>query len=193
MASCIFSIVLFSSGWLISVCHASVGGVVAYGFGLSADPLSVTLALGSSGQSIINVSSKGNPISLSVNLSASSIGGVTTSFDPQPVILPPSSGEWHYNQSTLTISASGSATPGIYTLTIYADFGITIQNVNITLTILGNQSHERDITVGGYIVPDNSPTTVAPSMSMLGFVALLAACIVAAVRKEHGVADVRAV
>jgi hypothetical protein len=131
---------------------------------------------------MINVSAKGNPVNLPVDLSASSIGGVTTTYDPQQVTIPPSGGEWHYNQSTLTISAGGSATPGVYVLTVYADFGITTLNVNITLTIL--ESSRRN-TVGGRIASDDNLMTVAPYMALIGLVATLTVCIAVAARKKH--------
>jgi hypothetical protein len=177
---CFFLLLLLFSSWLIRVCYAPV----AVSFGLSAEPLSVTIAVGGSGQSTINVSAEGNMGYVPVDLSASSIGGVTTNFNPQQVTIPPSGGEWHYNQSTLTISASGSATPRVYTLTVYANFGVGTPNVNITLTILG--SGYGNIIVGGYIAPDAQPTMLAPNMTLIGFVATLTVCIVVAVRKKHG-------
>jgi hypothetical protein len=155
---------------------------VAVGFGLSADPLSVTITVGGSGQSTVNVSANGNPVTLPVNLSASSISGVSTDFDPQPVNIPPSGGQWHYNLSTLTISAGGSATPGVYDLTVYADFGITIRNVTITLTILGS---EGDTVVGGEILPVDKLMVLAPRMALTGLVDVLVVCIVVVARKKR--------
>jgi hypothetical protein len=123
---------------------------VFVGTGLSANPLSVTVPVGGTGQSTINVSGKGNPAPWPVDLSASSISGVSTSFNPQQVILPPSEGEWSSVQSILTINAGISAVPGMYSLTVYADFGIPgTRSVSIALTITGDQ--QPDTTVGGYI------------------------------------------
>ncbi|RLI16375.1 hypothetical protein DRO44_05280, partial [Candidatus Bathyarchaeota archaeon] len=85
--------------------------------------------------------------------SASSITGVSTNFNPQQVIIQPSSGEWNSNQSTLTITVSHAANPGVYTLTVYADFGVIIQNVNITLTI--ESGGYENVTVGGHVVDSN--------------------------------------
>jgi len=152
-------------------------------FGLSADPLSVTVVAGGSGQSTLNVSAKGNTGNLPVDLSTFySISGVVTDLDPQQVIIPPSLGEWHYNQSTLTISSNINAAPGIYTLTVYADFGTTVKNVNITLTIL--PAGQRNMTVGGRIAFDNVPTMVAVYMAFTGTVAVLAVCVSVATRKK---------
>jgi len=117
--------------------------------GLTADPLSVTVPVGGTGQSTIIVLGKGNLAPWSVDFSASSISGVSTSFNPQQVILPPSGGEWNSNQSILTINAGISAVPGTYSLTVYADFGVFTRNVGIALTITGDQ--QPDTTVGGYI------------------------------------------
>ena len=120
------------------------------GTGLSADPLSVTVPVGGTGQSTINVSGKGNPAPWLVDLSVSSIiHGVSTSFNPQQVTLPPSGAEWNSEQSILTINAGISAVPGTYSLTVYADFGDFARNVGIALTITGDQ--QPDTTVGGYI------------------------------------------
>lgn len=142
---CILSICLLSCGYMARLCYAPV----ATGTGLSANPLSVTVPVGGTGQSTINVSGKGNPAPWPVDLSASSINGVSTSFNPQQVILPPSGAEWNSNQSILTINAGISAVPGTYSLTVYADFGIITRNVSIALTITGDQ--QPDTTVGGYI------------------------------------------
>jgi hypothetical protein len=122
---------------------------VANGTGLSADPLSVTVPVGGTGQSTINVSGKGNPAPWPVDLSASSINGVSANFNPQQVMLPPSEGEWNSNQSILTIDAGVSAVPRTYNLTVYADFGDITRSVSIALTITGDQ--QPDTTVGGYI------------------------------------------
>ena len=131
---------------------------VAIGTGLSADPLSVTVPVGGTGQSTINVSGKGNPAPWPVDLSASSISGVFTNFDPQQVTLPPSEGEWNSNQSILTIGAGVFAVPGTYNLTVYADFGVVTLNVSIALTITGDQ--QPDTIVGGYIEEPKTLETI---------------------------------
>jgi hypothetical protein len=177
---CLLLSLLFFSNWLIRVCY----GPTALSFGLSAEPLSVTIAVGGSGQSTLNVSAKGNPAVLPADLSTSSIGGVTTDLNPQQVTFPPSEGEWYYNQSTLTISATSSAIPGVYSLTVYADFGITIRNVNITVTILG--SDYGNTVVGGHIAPNDKSTIAAPHVTSVAIAAALMICIAAAVRKKHG-------
>lgn len=165
---CILSVGLLFCGYLPRLCYAPI----AIGVDLSADPLSVTVHVNGSGQSTINVSGKGNPAPWPVDLSAGSISGVSTDFNPQQVILPPSEGEWNSNQSILTISASGSAAPGIYDLTVYADFGVTNRNVTITLTILGSQ--QENITVGGYVLDSPSSELVDGRIILTAVVAVIA-------------------
>jgi hypothetical protein len=155
---------------------------IALSFGLSAEPLSVSVNVGGSVESLINVSAKGNPVDLPVDLSASSVAGVTTTFDPQQVIMPPSVGEWHSNQSTLIISAGGSAISGVYVLTVYADFGLETLNVNITLTILETGGRN---TVGGRIASDDNPLDMAPYIALTGAIAAATVCIALGVRKKH--------
>ncbi len=151
MILCFVSVILVAFGHFAHLCYAPV----AVGYGLSADPLSVMVLRGGSGQSTINVTGKGNPGSWSVTLSASSISGVSTDFNPPVVIIPPRGGDWRSNQSTLTISASGSAPLGVFDLLVSADFGIAVCNVTIMVTIFGSQRE----TVGGCIEdPDLSVT-----------------------------------
>lgn len=149
LAICLFSIIPLFSCYFVQTCNTAI----AVGTSLSAEPSSFTMPLGTSAQSLINVSAKGNPAPLLVNLSASSITGVSTNFNPQQVIIQPSSGEWNSNQSTLTITVSHAANPGVYTLTVYADFGVIIQNVNITLTI--ESGGYENVAVGGHVVDSN--------------------------------------
>lgn len=149
---CLFFIALI---FHVFSAHISRAAVVAMGVGLSANPQALNLPIGGSGQSIITVSGKGNPVPWLVDLSASTINGISTLFDPDQVTIQPSNGEWHQNESTLTISVDSSATPGVMNLTVTADFGLLSRTVNITLTIEGGGSMEEP--VGGMIVQDASP------------------------------------
>jgi len=173
LALCILSTVSLFFSCLVNVSYA---GVVAGGVGLSADPLSSTIALGGSGQSNITVSVKGNLGLWPVDLSASSISGVSTNFNPAHVIIPTGPEEWHHNHSILTISVGDSATPGVYNLTVHADFGILERDLNITLTIQegqhGGDDGDRDGSkpVGGIIVSENEPAIRAFYMSLTGIV-----------------------
>jgi len=136
------------------LCYAPI----VIGIGLSADPLSITVPVGGTGQSTINVSGKGNPAPLPVDLSASPLIGISTDFNPQQVILPSSEGEWNSNQSILTIGAGVFAVPGTYNLTVYADFDGATMNVSIALTITGDQ--QPNTIVGGYIEEPKTLETV---------------------------------
>ena len=158
----LFFLILLSYGHRVPSCLAPV----AVGFDLSADPQLLEIAVGGSGQSNINVSARGNPGPLPVSLSRSSISGVSTSFDPEPVTIVPSLGEWNSNQSVLTIGVSDSATPGTYPLIVYADFGLVVRNVTITLRIVAWERDEWEsdcAAVGGYILGDGQPESFGRS------------------------------
>ena len=96
-------------------------------FVLSADPPAVTVVADGSRRSTLNVSAKGDWFSsLTAALSTSSISGAITDVDPQQVIISPSLEEWHHDHSTLTVSSNINAVPGIYTLSVYADFVLPV-------------------------------------------------------------------
>ena len=112
---------------------------------VSADPSSLTLTLGSSGQVIVSVSNIGG-VQITVTLSTSSISGVSTSFSPEQLTVP----QGETRQSTLTISVAKSATPGTYELTIYATVDPSGNRTTaITLTVL-SEGYE-NVPVGGYV------------------------------------------
>lgn len=176
---------VFSAILLFFSCFTCVYAPVGVGAGVTANPLSLTIGLGGSGQSVITVSGKGNPSPWPVDLSASSISGVSTGFDPQQVIIPPSEGgEWNNNQSTLTISVSSSATPGVYNLTVYADFDpFGTLNVNITLTILS--SEYESVVVGGYVLDSNPLETVIAWITSTVMMTVIIAVTTSARGKTH--------
>jgi len=147
------------------------------------------IALGNSAQSLINVSAKNNPAPWTVNLSASSLSGASSNFNPQQVIIPTSfpSGEWKSNQSILTITVSHTATPGIYTLTVYADFPGITRNTTITLTIESGASESdelENVTVGGYIV-DSDTSEMTTWIVALTMAIIIPVSIVKYSRKHH--------
>jgi len=143
---------------------------------VSADPDSLTLTLGSSGQSTVSVSNTGG-IQITVTLSTSSIGGVSTSFNPEELTVP--IGETR--QSTLTISVGDSATPGVYELVIYANHDPISRNTTITLTILSG-GYE-NIPVGGYIVTHSLFKIIIPLEISLTIIMIMLAVIYH--RKSH--------
>jgi len=182
---CLFSTISLISCYLVQTCNAPF----VIRFGLSAEPSSLTIALGSSAQSLINVSVMNNPALWTVNLSASSLSGVSTNFDPQQVTIPPSwpSGEWKSNQSILTITVSPTATPGVYTLTVYASFPSITKNATITLTIgrgAEGNNHE-NVTVGGYVVDSNNTPEITTEIITLMIAVIIAVPIIRYNKKPH--------
>jgi len=182
---CLFSTTSLISCYLVQTCNAPY----AIGYGLSAEPSSLTIALGSSAQSLINVSAMNNPAPWTVNLSASSLSGVSTNFDPQQVTIPPSwpSGEWKSNQSILTITVSPTATPGVYTLTVYASFPFITKNATITLTIgrgAEGDKHE-NVTVGGYVLDSNNTPEITTEIITLMIAVIIAVPIIRYNKKSH--------
>lgn len=183
----VFTVMLF----LNVFANAATGGKIVVGTDLSSDPLSLTIALGGSSQSNVTVSGKGNPAPWPVDLSASSIGGVSTDFDPAHVIVPTGPPEeWHHNHSLLTISVSDAATPGVYNLTIYADFGSPERALNITLTIQERHGGDGEIMrlettpVGGIIASENEHSIPALYLGLMGMVGV-AACVTAVRRRRN--------
>jgi hypothetical protein len=108
-------------------------GAGAPGFTVSASPSSVSVAQGSNANSTITVTSV-NSFSSATTLTASGLPtGVTAAFSPNPV-TPPANGNV---TSTLTFTASGTATTGTSTVTITGTSGSIVQTTPITLTVTG--------------------------------------------------------
>ena len=100
-------------------------------FSVSASPTSVTVTQGSSGTSTITVTSTGG-FNSATTLSASGLpSGVTATFSTNPV-TPPANGS---ATSTLTLTASSSATVGAATVTITGTSGSTSHSATIALTV----------------------------------------------------------
>jgi len=142
---------MFAFSVFIRLCYAPAN----VNWTVSADPSSLTLTLGSSGQATISVSNTGG-VPIAVTLSTSSISGVSTSFSPEQLTVPV--GE--IRQSTLTISVADSATPGVYELTVYATEDPYSRNTTITLTII-SEGYETT-SVGGYVEDYNLFEIIAP-------------------------------
>lgn len=100
---------------------------VGSNFTTSANPSSLTIPLGSSGQSAINLQSLGfaGTISLIANVSASDL---TASLNPTSIALSP--GQSH--SSTLTVS---SKSPGRYSVRVLETSGLLAQAVNLTVNV----------------------------------------------------------
>jgi len=106
------------------------------GFNVSASPSSVTVQQGSNATSTITVTSV-NGFNSATTLTASGLpNGVTAAFNPNPV-TPPANGNV---TSTLTFTASGSATTGTSTVTVTGTSGSLVQTTTIQLTVTAPQS-----------------------------------------------------
>jgi subtilase family serine protease len=109
----------------------TVNATASPNFTISASPSSLTITQGTSGTSTITVTSQ-NSFSSATTLSASGLpSGVTATFSTNPV-TPPANGSV---TSTLTLTASGTATTGTATVTITGTSGSLSHSTTITLTV----------------------------------------------------------
>ena len=101
------------------------------GFTVSASPSAVSVTQGSTANSTITVTSK-NGFNSATTLSVSGLpSGVTAAFSPNPV-TPPANGSV---TSTLTFTASSTATTGTSTVTVTGTSGTTTATTTIALTV----------------------------------------------------------
>ena len=111
-------------------------------FSIGASPTSLTVTQGSSGTSTITITSL-NGFNSATTLSASGLpSGVTAAFSTNPV-TPPANGS---ATSTLTLTASSTATTGSATVTITGTSGSTTHSTTITLTV--NAVAQPNFTIG---------------------------------------------
>lgn len=100
-------------------------------FGVAVSPASKTVQRGTSGSVTVTVSSTGG-YSSSTSLSISGLpAGVTAAFSPNPV-TPPAGGS---TTSTLTLTASGTATLGTFSLTVTGSDGAKTRSATLGLTV----------------------------------------------------------
>ncbi len=120
----------------------SCGSTATPDFSIAASPSSVTINQGSSGTSTITITSL-NGFNSATTLSASGLpSGVTAAFSTNPV-TPPANGS---ATSTLTLTASGTATTGTATVTITGTSGALTHSTTITLTV--NPAATPNFTIG---------------------------------------------
>jgi hypothetical protein len=106
-------------------------GAGAPGFTVSASPSAVTVQRGSNANSTITVTSQ-NGFSSATTLSFSALpSGVTAAFSTNPV-TPPANGT---ATSTLTFTASSTATTGTSNVTVTGTSGSLVQTTTIALTV----------------------------------------------------------
>ena len=109
----------------------TVNSTATPNFSVAASPASVTVTQGASGTSTITITSTGG-FNSATTLSASGLPtGVTAAFSTNPV-TPPANGS---ATSTLTLTASSSATVGTATVTITGTSGSTTHSTTIALTV----------------------------------------------------------
>jgi hypothetical protein len=106
-------------------------GAGAPGFTVSASPSAVSVTRGSTANSTVTVTSQ-NGFTSATTLSASGMpAGVTAAFSTNPV-TPPANGS---ATSTLTFTASSTATTGTSTVTVTGTSGSTTKSTTLTLTV----------------------------------------------------------
>src|SRR5712664_2995051 len=135
----------------------SCGGTATPDFSIAASPSSLSIAQGSSGTSTITITSL-NGFNSATTLSASGLpGGVTAAFSTNPV-TPPANGS---ATSTLTLTASGTATTGNATVTVTGTSGALTHSTTIALTVTSSGG-------GGLQTATYSSTFKAPSCGSVG-------------------------
>ena len=132
----------------------AVGGGTP-GFTVAAAPSAVSVTQGSTANSTITVASQ-NSFNSATTLSVSGLPtGVTAAFSTNPV-TPPANGT---ATSTLTFTASGTATTGPATVTVTGTSGSLVQTATITLTVT---------TAGGAQTAVYDSTLKAPKCAIVG-------------------------
>jgi subtilase family serine protease len=147
----------------------TVNSTATPAFSVSASPTSVTVTQGSSGTSTITVTSTGG-FNSATTLSASGLpSGVTAAFSTNPV-TPPANGS---ATSTLTLTASSSATVGTATVTITGTSGSTSHSTTIALTVnasSGTKNFTLSLSPSSFTIDDNgSVSTTLTVTSVNGF------------------------
>ena len=129
-------------------------------FSLSKSPTSISIDQGSSGDSVISVTSDGSG---TVNLSASGLSpGVTASFSSSSVS--PSGGA---ASSTLTLTASSTANVGVATVTVTGTVGSVTQSTTIPLTVTAAADAVAVSTSGISSTPAPAAEVDAPTSSTI--------------------------
>ncbi len=146
----------------------TVNAPAAPTFTVSASPTSVTVTQGSSGTSTITITSQ-NGFNSATTLSASGLpSGVTATFSTNPV-TPPANGSL---TSTLTLTASSSATLGTATVTITGTSGSTTSSTTISLTVnsSGTKNFTMSLSPNSFTVDEGGSTSTTLTItSVNGF------------------------
>ena len=147
----------------------TVNSTATPNFSVAASPTSVTVTQGASGTSTITITSTGG-FNSATTLSASGLpSGVTATFSTNPV-TPPANGS---ATSTLTLTASSSATVGTATVTITGTSGSTTHSTTIALTVnasSGTKNFTLSLSPSSFTIDDNgSVSTTLTVTSVNGF------------------------
>jgi subtilase family serine protease len=147
----------------------TVNSAATPNFTVSASPASVTVTQGASGTSTITITSTGG-FNSATTLSASGLpSGVTAAFSTNPV-TPPANGSV---TSTLTLTASATATTGAATVTITGTSGSTAHSTTIALTVnasSGTKNFTVSLSPSSFTIDENgSVSTTATVTSVNGF------------------------
>ena len=147
----------------------AVNSTATPNFSVAASPTSVTVTQGASGTSTITITSTGG-FNSATTLSASGLpSGVTATFSTNPV-TPPANGS---ATSTLTLTASSSATVGTATVTITGTSGSTTHSTTIALTVnasSGTKNFTLSLSPSSFTIDDNgSVSTTLTVTSVNGF------------------------
>ena len=147
----------------------TVNSTATPNFSVAASPASVTVTQGASGTSTITVTSTGG-FNSATTLSASGLPtGVTAAFSTNPV-TPPANGS---ATSTLTLTASSSATVGTATVTITGTSGSTTHSTTISLTVnasSGTKNFTLSLSPSSFTIDDSgSVSTTLTITSVNGF------------------------
>ena len=147
----------------------TVNSTATPNFSVAASPTSVTVTQGTSGTSTITITSTGG-FNSATTLSASGLpSDVTATFSTNPV-TPPANGS---ATSTLTLTASSSATVGTATVTITGTSGSTTHSTTIALTVnasSGTKNFTLSLSPSSFTIDDNgSVSTTLTVTSVNGF------------------------
>jgi kumamolisin len=147
----------------------TVNSTATPNFSVAASPASVTVTQGASGTSTITVTSTGG-FNSATTLSASGLPtGVTAAFSTNPV-TPPANGS---ATSTLTLTASSSATVGAATVTITGTSGSTTHSTTVALTVnasSGTKNFTLSLSPSSFTIDDSgSVSTTLTITSVNGF------------------------
>ena len=147
----------------------TVNSTATPNFTIAASPTSVTVTQGTSGTSTITITSTGG-FNSATTLAASGLpSGVTAAFSTNPV-TPPANGS---ATSTLTLTASSTATVGTATVTITGTSGSTSHSTTIALTVnasSGTKNFTLSLSPSSFTIDDNgSVSTTLTVTSVNGF------------------------